>query len=81
MAGERPSRESLREVKREYRERSRRARLALVPPVDPGRRPGRILKPLLVVILFATAAVWWVGLPPPPPSDDRVPAVVFNDVP
>jgi len=68
MVGGRPSRASLREVKREHRRRRRARHLALVPPPDPRRRPGRILKPLLVAILLVTAIVAYVGLPPEPPS-------------
>lgn len=79
--GAKPSRASLREVRRQHRKRRRARHLSLVPPVDPRRRPGRILKPLLAGIAMVVAAIWWHGLPPPPPSDDRAPVVQFGEVP
>lgn len=81
MSGGRPSRASRREVKREFRRRRRAARLALVPPIDPKRRPGRIAIPLVLTLAFVVLAVLWRGLPPPPPGHDRAPVVVFSDKP
>lgn len=82
MDGGRPSRESLREVRREYRQRRRAAR-GKPPRGARGRRPGRVgalLKGTAVVaVVLAGAAAYVVWQVPPPPTGraaQRVPVLV-----